>query len=74
MTDEITATKSELASDLMSVLKMNKELMELSRETQGRIDRAANLELLAFQMGRAKELRIQLNGVKQDINRLKDKL
>ena len=74
MIDEITATKSELANDLMSVLKMNKELMELSRETQKRIDLAGNMEVLAFHKGRAKELRTQLNEVRQDIKNLDDRL
>ena len=76
MTDEISATKAELANDLISVIRMNKELTDRVAEMQFRIDGLTHSALLlteavSYQKGRARELRSQLNSAKNEIKGLR---
>ncbi len=75
MTDEITATKAELANDLVSVTKTNRDLMSKIIDMQATIDMCNNKihshdKIYSHQHGRLLEVRSHLRTVKKELKRL----
>ena len=77
MTNEISATKAELANDLVSLVKTNRDLMNKMLLMQTKIDefdKRMNSREKAYshQHGRLLEVRSHLRTVKKELKMLKE--
>lgn len=77
MNDEITATKAELANDLISLAKMNHDLIDKISDMQIKIDSLtlklnSHKQLYSHQHGRLLEVRSHLRTVKKELKELKE--
>lgn len=78
MTDEITATKAELANDLVSLVKTNNDLIGKISVMQIKIDSLtlklnSHKGIYSHQHGRLLEVRSHLRTVKKELKELKGK-